>query len=81
MKDNMRKVYDIISSIQDSKTIDVLSTHFSSLGEFRVAISVFQDLYDKGSSKMFVGSVAEFYKKHGFKVSISSDYVNFIIES
>ena len=76
----MRKVYDIISSIQDSKTIDVLSTHFSSLGEFRIARRVFQDLYDKGSSKIFVWSVAEFYKNHGFKVSISKDYVNYIIE-
>ena len=72
----LSKIYSVYNAIEHSND---LRKHGLSLSDYRAFPDVFQQLQNIGYAETFVKSLADFFKKNGFGVSMSDDGVNYVI--
>lgn len=72
----LSKIYSVYNAIEHSND---LRKHGLSLSDYRAFPDVFQQLQNIGYAETFVKSIADFFKKNGFGVSMSDDGVNYVI--
>lgn len=72
----LSKIYSVYNAIEHSND---LRKHGLSLSDYRAFPDVFQQLQNIGYAETFVKSIADFFKKNGFGVSMNDDGVNYVI--
>lgn len=72
----LSKIYSVYNAIEHSND---LHKHGLSLSDYRAFPDVFKQLQNIGYAETFVKSLADFFKKNGFGVSMDDDGVNYVI--
>lgn len=72
----LSKIYSVYNAIEHSND---LRKYGLSLSDYRAFPDVFQQLQNIGYAETFVKSLADFFKKNGFGVSMGDDGVNYVI--
>lgn len=72
----LSKIYSVYNAIEHSND---LRKHGLSMSDYRAFPDVFKQLQNIGYAETFVKSIADFFKKNGFGVSMDGDGVNYVI--